>query len=216
MKDKILTFENIFMILRFILLTFLTISLSVLIWFYISTNCDDNIVFWYSVIYLFLGLATTYGFEGVLKEDRFNRYLNGENVRLSYNIKINLFFKLILAPIAIPLVFSLLLYNLTNYIIYKNSNKNDTTANDSNKNINNHYLVKDSTTKISNNLIKEFPKIENTNTYDYISDQEYFCERCNEPISEEEYNNNCGLCEDCDAEVYFGERYDGDDYDLYR
>lgn len=45
---------------------------------------------------------------------------------------------------------------------------------------------------------------------------EYHCERCDKRISEEEYIENCGLCEDCDAEVYFGERYDGDDFNLWR
>ena len=46
--------------------------------------------------------------------------------------------------------------------------------------------------------------------------EEFVCERCETPISEEEYNDNGGLCEDCYDEVYFGERYEGDDYDLYR
>lgn len=49
-----------------------------------------------------------------------------------------------------------------------------------------------------------------------FDEYEYYCERCDKRISEEEYIENCGLCEECDAEVYFGERYDGDDYDLYK
>lgn len=61
--------------------------------------------------------------------------------------------------------------------------------------------------KENNNIIKD---------YEISEKEEYYCERCNEPISEEEYEENCGLCEDCDAEVHFGERYNGDDYDLYR
>ena len=49
-----------------------------------------------------------------------------------------------------------------------------------------------------------------------LDDYKYYCERCDKRISEEEYIENCGLCEDCDAEVYFGERYYGDDYDMWR
>lgn len=46
--------------------------------------------------------------------------------------------------------------------------------------------------------------------------EEYYCERCDKEILEEEHEEYCGLCEDCYSEVYFGERYNGDDYDLYK
>ena len=61
---------------------------------------------------------------------------------------------------------------------------------------------------------KKYSKYDNSNIEH--DEDEYYCDRCDKKISEEEYIENCGLCEDCDAEVYFGERYDGDDYDLYR
>lgn len=52
---------------------------------------------------------------------------------------------------------------------------------------------------------------------DIIKDEEeYYCIRCGEKITEDEDIENGSLCEDCYAEVYFGERYKGDDYDLYK
>ena len=69
------------------------------------------------------------------------------------------------------------------------------------------------TPQFYNNSLKH-KEFKNINTE--LEEYEYYCERCDKRISEEEYIENCGLCEDCDAEVYFGERYDGDDYDLYR
>lgn len=50
----------------------------------------------------------------------------------------------------------------------------------------------------------------------HFPEYEYYCDRCDKRISEKQYTENAGLCEDCDAEVYFGERYDYDDYDMYR
>ena len=49
-----------------------------------------------------------------------------------------------------------------------------------------------------------------------LPEEEYYCQRCDKKISEEEYMEYAGLCEECDAEVYFEPRYDGDDYDLYK
>lgn len=93
---------------------------------------------------------------------------------------------------------------------------------------NNRIIIDNSTkydniTKISptytpkfNNINFSNMKQEDANTELEEDEEEYYCERCNKRISEDEYIENCGLCEDCDSEVYFGERYDGDDYDLYR
>lgn len=44
-------------------------------------------------------------------------------------------------------------------------------------------------------------------------EEEFFCERCGEKITEEEYIDGAGLCEDCDTDVFLGI---GDDCDLYR
>lgn len=79
--------------------------------------------------------------------------------------------------------------------------------------INNAKIVTNYSTKVGDTYKKH-----NDNNYINIEldDYKYYCERCDKRISEEEYIENCGLCEDCDAEVYFGERYDGDDYDMWR
>lgn len=44
-------------------------------------------------------------------------------------------------------------------------------------------------------------------------EEEFYCERCGEQITEEEYIDGAGLCEDCDTDVFLGY---GDDCDLYR
>lgn len=44
-------------------------------------------------------------------------------------------------------------------------------------------------------------------------EEEFFCDRCGEQITEEEYIDGAGLCEDCDTDVFLGL---ADDSDLYR
>lgn len=44
-------------------------------------------------------------------------------------------------------------------------------------------------------------------------EEEFYCERCGEEITEEEYIDGAGLCEDCDMDVFLGI---ADDADLYR
>ena len=51
---------------------------------------------------------------------------------------------------------------------------------------------------------------------DDLDEYEYYCDRCDKRISQEEYELNAGMCDDCVSEVYFFDRYENDDFDMYR
>jgi hypothetical protein len=62
-----------------------------------------------------------------------------------------------------------------------------------------------------NRLIKEYSKPHiKTKTYNNYNnfksdDEEFFCERCFKKISEDEYEMNDGMCEECYTDVYFND-----------
>lgn len=94
--------------------------------------------------------------------------------------------------------------------VFKNRTSTEKISIYDDKHQNNNIKIKTATSYTVYNTAKRYSENIKLNEY------EYYCDRCDKRISEEEYIENCGLCEDCDAEVYFGERFDGDDYDFWR
>ena len=126
------------------------------------------------------------------------------------------------APIYIGIIIIFLLFFLGIILIVEAFQENMTSENKV-ENKKENTIIK--TEPVALNNIKSF-ETDNSESFEseieeydlIINDEEpeYSCERCGEPISEEEYEDNAGLCEDCSAEVYFGERHDYDDFDMYK
>jgi len=148
--------------------------------------------------------------------------LGGAFTYIVYTIVYFLLVEKIPALVGIIVYFAIIV-GFFGYYIYIKTNKNeDNNAKEVKKekayNITSPVKIKTNYNKTSPATKTVFLNEEDNyeESIDIDSQEEYHCERCDRIISEEEYIDNCGLCEDCDAEVYFGERYDGDDYDLYR
>ena len=100
-----------------------------------------------------------------------------------------------------------------------NSNNVNTNKKDVISQIGKTELMSDILGDIRGNPTDDFEKIlisqseVKDENFDLFFEEEFYCERCGEQITEEEYIDGAGLCEDCDMDVFLGL---GDDCDLYR
>lgn len=171
--------RNFVILIRFILLSIALSLIYLLIWhFVILAINNEDVTFWSKVIFTIIGFYLVTYYEQSINTGRFARFINGENLRISYSFHINFIFKVILTPIAIPLFISTYVCDWITDYIYKEENTNTTTS-----------------VNIYTNISKE-----NNNTnfnYDNFFKEKYHCEMCFKKITDEEYENFDGMCEEC-------------------
>ena len=172
-------FKNLIILIRFILLSIALTLIYLLVWhFAILIINNEDVTFWSKVIFAIFGFNIVTYYENSINMDRKLRFVNGENLRITYNFKIPFILKIVITPIAIPLFISTYVCDWITEHIYKDEIAKEEKAIHNYKNISNLNY--------------------NTNfNYDNSFKEEYYCEMCFKKITEEEYENFDGMCEEC-------------------
>ena len=191
-KEKL---KNSIILIRFILLSILLSLIYLFIWHFIIVIIINNegITILSKIVFAVIGFNLMTYYEHCIDNARIARFLNGENLRISYHFEINPLLRIILIPIAIPVFISTYISDWITDHIYGNETTN-TNAN----------ITKPVSTSSNNNYTHITHKKYNTDTnYDNDFEDEYYCEMCFKKITEEEYDNFDGMCEECfEAETF--------------
>lgn len=191
-KEKL---KNFIILIRFILLSILLSLIYLFIWHFIIVIIinDEGVTILSKIVFAVIGFNLMTYYEHCIDNARIARFLNGENLRISYHFEINPLLRIILIPIAIPVFISTYICDWITYHIYGNETTN-TNAN----------ITKPVSTSSNNNYTHTTHKKYNTDTnYDNDFEDEYYCEMCFKKITEEEYDNFDGMCEECfEAETF--------------
>ena len=191
-KEKL---KNFIILIRFILLSILLSLIYLFIWHFIIVIIinDEGVTILSKIVFAVIGFNLMTYYEHCIDNARIARFLNGENLRISYHFEINPLLRIILIPIAIPVFISTYICDWITDHIYGNETTN-TNAN----------ITKPVSTSSNNNYTHTTHKKYNTDTnYDNDFEDEYYCEMCFKKITEEEYDNFDGMCEECfEAETF--------------
>lgn len=192
---KDLTAKNLMIIIRFILLSILFILIYFIIWHFIYKIGNEDIIFWGTIICLVIGWKRLGYYEEAMT---YKKIAECERIRISYKFKINTFLKILITPIALPLIFSAYVCEFISDYIYKD---NVPPKENANTKVNTNIRIK-TAEEIENewNKYKRKYNVNNYNstTYDYSDlEEEYYCEVCLKRIPEEEYELHDCMCEEC-------------------
>lgn len=191
-KEKL---KNSIILIRFILLSILLSLIYLLIWHFIIVIIinDEGVTILSKIVFAVIGFNLMTYYEHCIDNARIARFLNGENLRISYHFEINPLLRIILIPIAIPVFISTYICDWITDHIYGNKTTNTYTN-----------ITKPVSTSQNNNYTHTTHKNYNTDTnYDNYFKDEYYCEMCFKKITEEEYDNFDGMCEECfEAETF--------------
>ena len=104
-KEKL---KNFIILIRFILLSILLSLIYLLIWHFIIVILinDEGVTILSKIVFAVIGFNLMTYYEHCIDNARIARFLNGENLRISYHFEINPLLRIILIPIAIPVFIS--------------------------------------------------------------------------------------------------------------
>lgn len=191
-KEKL---KNSIILIRFILLSILLSLIYLFIWHFIIVILinDEGITILSKIVFAVIGFNLMTYYEHCVDNARIARFLNGENLRISYHFEINPLLRIILIPIAIPVFISTYISDWITDHIYGNKTTNTYTN-----------ATRPVPTSPNNNYTHTTHKKYNTDTnYNNDFEDEYYCEMCFKKITEEEYDNFDGMCEECfEAETF--------------
>ena len=182
--------KNFIIFIRFILLCIvLSLIYLLLLYLVLTTINNEDVTFGSIIILVIIGYSLITYYEHSIDAARIGRFLKGENLRISYHFQFDFLFKIFLTPIAIPVFISTYICDWITNRIYGDETQNTTTSN---------------ITSPTNNYTHITHKNYNTDTnYDNYFKDEYYCEMCFKKITEDEYNNFDGMCEECfEAETF--------------
>ena len=185
MYMKNIKLRNLIIFIRFILLSIVLSLIYLLLWHFIIVIIinDEGITLLSKIVFAIIGFNLITYYENNMDTARIARFLNGENVRPSYHFEINPLLRIILIPIAIPVFISTYICDLITDHIYGDETTNTITSVPTNP---------------ANKYTHITHKNYNTDTnYDNYFKDEYYCEMCFKKITEEEYDNFDGMCEEC-------------------
>ncbi len=185
-KEKL---KNSIILIRFILLSILLSLIYLFIWHFVIVIIinDEGVTILSKIVFAVIGFNLITYYEHCIDNARIARFLNGENLRISYHFEINPLLRIILIPIAIPVFISTYICDWITDHIYGNKTTNI-----------NANITKPVSTSSNNNYTNTTHKKYNTDTnYDNYFKDEYYCEMCFKKITEEEYDNFDGMCEEC-------------------
>lgn len=185
MYMKNIKLRNLIIFIRFILLSIVLSLIYLLLWHFIIVIIinDEGITLLSKIVFAIIGFNLITYYENNMDTARIARFLNGENVRPSYHFEINPLLRIILIPIAIPVFISTYICDLITDHIYGDETTNTITS-----------VPTNSANKYTHITHKNY----NTDTnYDNYFKDEYYCEMCFKKITEEEYDNFDGMCEEC-------------------
>lgn len=186
--------KNFIIFIRFILLCIvLSLIYLLLLYLVLTTINNEDVTFGSIIILVIIGYSLITYYEHSIDAARIGRFLNGENLRISYHFQFDFLFKIFLTPIAIPVFISTYICDWITDHIYGNETTNI-----------NANITKPVSTSSNNNYTNTTHKKYNTDTnYDNYFKDEYYCEMCFKKITEEEYDNFDGMCEECfEAETF--------------
>lgn len=189
---KDLTLRILMIIIRFILLSILFVLIYLVLWHFIYKIGNGYINFWGPIICLIIAWKRLSYYEEAITYKLHHDY---ERINHSYEFEIYPLLKIILTPIAIPLMVSSYVCDFISNRIYKYNE-------DESKNTNVKADTKIKTVEEIERDRKEYESKyksnNNSTTYDYSDfEEEYYCEICLKRITEEDYELYDFMCENC-------------------